>query len=66
MEAQAETIWWAEDLRLRYRKSRLTIWRWVTEGHLPKPDVHLADKDGWYPSTIIEHERRSAQSSASP
>lgn len=36
----------------RYQVSRQTIWRWVREGHLPKP-VKLATGSTRWPETEI-------------
>ena len=57
---ETTAILWRRDLMARYRVSRPTIFRWEARGQLPKPDVVLGDKTGWYVSTILEAERLSA------
>ena len=49
-------IEWASDIQLaqRYSVSRATIWRWVTEGNLPKPKKLGANCTRWRLSEVIE------------
>lgn len=58
---QIEMVWGRQQLMERYGRTRMTIWRWESVGHLPKPDMIIAGKPGWYPKTILEFERQSAQ-----
>jgi predicted DNA-binding transcriptional regulator AlpA len=60
MSEKIEAVWWRHDLQERYSRTRMTIWRWETDGHLPKPDMIIAGKPAWRPTTILEFERRSA------
>jgi predicted DNA-binding transcriptional regulator AlpA len=64
MGEEIESVWSRRHLMARYAKSRMTIWRWENAGHLPKPDMVIAGKPAWYPSTILEFERQSARVSA--
>jgi predicted DNA-binding transcriptional regulator AlpA len=58
--ADSRAVLWAADLARRYGKAQTTIWRWKQAGHLPEPDVRIADKVGWYLTTIEAHERYTA------
>ena len=51
---------WCTDLELaeRYRVSRITIWRWARDGHLPKPVRLSPGATRWALDEIEEHDAR--------
>jgi len=54
-----------KDLAERYSVSRRTVWRWVSEGHLPKPEELPGNIRRWRLADIeaIEEAARAAQRS---
>ncbi len=48
---------WAAGLRERYGVSDVTIWRWLRDGKLPAPDVHIGGRHGHSPQILAEAER---------
>jgi hypothetical protein len=48
---------WPAGLRERYGVSGVTIWRWLRDGKLPAPDVHVGGRSGWSPELLAEAER---------
>lgn len=53
-------VLWVNDLARRYGKDRVTIWRWCEAKKLPPIEVKIGTHTGWYESTILAFERRSA------
>jgi predicted DNA-binding transcriptional regulator AlpA len=53
----------ATDLAKRYGVSKRTIWRWVTEGHLPKPEELPGNVRRWLLADLerIEEVARAEQ-----
>lgn len=64
-DTDPSVIYWNEDLQKRYRRSRVTIHRMIIGGKLPKPDVVIAGRNGWYFSTLVSFEQASAAGKAS-
>jgi prophage regulatory protein len=52
-----------KDMATRYSVSKRTIWRWVADEHLPKPEELPGNVRRWLLSEIeaIEHKARAAQ-----
>lgn len=48
---------WQAGLRERWGISEPTLWRWMRDGKIPAPDVHIAGRRGWRPETIEAAER---------
>ena len=44
------------DLQERYGKTKVTIWRWVRDGHLPAPRQLGPNSVGFSVPEILEHE----------
>lgn len=45
----------------RYQVSRQTIWRWVREGHLPKPVKIGTGSTRWPESEILKFEEEACE-----
>lgn len=57
----AQTIFYTDrSLAARYQVSRQTIWRWVREGHLPKPVKLATGSTRWPESAILKFEEGAA------
>lgn len=50
------------DLALRYAVSRITIWRWAREGHLPSPRKLGANTTRWHAADIEAHDEQVRES----
>ena len=57
MEHNDEDFLTQPDLERRYRKNRTTLWRWLRQGVLPQPDLHLNGRNLWKRSSIEQFER---------
>lgn len=50
-----------KSLAERYQVSRQTIWRWVREGHLPKPVKIATGSTRWPEAEIIKFESEACK-----
>jgi predicted DNA-binding transcriptional regulator AlpA len=57
-------ILYRRHLMERYQISRGTTYAWQAKGLIPRPDIVMGDKVGWYAATILEAERLSAEQHA--
>lgn len=59
---QKQTVFFSDKaLAERYQVSRQTVWRWVREGHLPKPVKIGTGSTRWPESEILKFENEVAQ-----
>lgn len=66
LDDDAERVLFKPELARRWSVSRPTIWEWIRDNKLPRPDVRVAGRDGWYLGTIREYEQRDVGAVRAP
>lgn len=49
----APSVCWPSDASRLLNISAVTLWRWERKGLLPERDVHVGNRSGWRPDTLL-------------